>query len=214
MTDGGAAQEKRGIRWQPSYLFRTPPPALHAPRQRLGICLEQDCEVVRTKDPGMPKLSSPSLDHPVLTPSSMPLTMPPSRRPSQLALDPLTQCPQELSRPWRMAGQQSRTQSPSRGSPPGPEAKPGHCQPWVCLSAEDGTTGPPRCCLGDSSETSQRSHSHEPSGPEERPFLQPGQRTKSKGWRKLKAGRGMEQTKMQEVSRGDAGKGEERMEEE
>lgn len=75
----------------------------------------------------------PALDHPVLTPSSMPLTMPVSRHPLSWHWTHLMQCPQELSRlpgGWLGSGAGPSLHPEAALAP---EAKPGHCHPWVCL---------------------------------------------------------------------------------
>ena len=100
-----------------------------------------------------PALSHPIPPHPVLSASSdssnhasqQGPTSPNCGCPSHLALAPLMQCPQELSRPWRIAGERKRAQSLSGGGPPCPEAKLGYCQPraYLCGGGDPGTTSLP-----------------------------------------------------------------------
>lgn len=159
-----------------------------------------------------PALSHPIPPHPVLSASSDSSdhasqrgpTSPNCGCPSHLALAPLMQCPQELSRPWRIAGERRRAQSLSTGGRAAllaPRLSLATASPRPTSLWRRGSRDDLPAARGEASEMSQRSHSHEPPGPDERPFFRAGQRKKPKRWRKFRAGRGMGQTRMQEDSK-------------
>lgn len=160
MTDGGCPGEA-GIRWTAHGPSIPPSCATHPGRDQEYVLNR----IARSSEPRtqVPKLS-PCPGPSCPDPSLMPLNMPQSAGTPQLALDPLMQCPQELSRPWRMAGQRAGPSLHPEAALLAPRLSLGHCHPWVCLLCRGGdhrTTSPRPGIL---SETSQRSHGHEPSG--------------------------------------------------
>lgn len=164
MADGGAAQEKGGIRLaicSSHALAPAPAPELASPTalsmepcsgynlredgqnslllSYMHPCIDQECAGVRTGDAGMPRPLSLSCTVPhlrLLQPCQLAVTSPNCGYPSRPALTPLMQRPQELSRPQRTSGGQRRTHPTSKGGPCCPEAKLGSRQPWAYLSAK------------------------------------------------------------------------------